>query len=72
MGPPRAGSTPEFLRAVSSMRPEKIVYVSCNPETQKRDLELLTKDGGQVKLIQGVVMFPHTEGLETVGSLARK
>lgn len=72
MDPPRAGSTPEFLRAVSSMRPEKIVYVSCNPETQKRDLELLTKDGWQVKLIQGVDMFPHTEGIETVVSLARK
>lgn len=72
MDPPRAGSTPEFLRAVSSMRPEKIVYVSCNPKTQKRDLELLTKDGWQVKLIQGVDMFPHTEGIETVVSLARK
>lgn len=71
MDPPRAGSTPEFLRAVSSMRPEKIVYVSCNPETQKRDLELLTKDGWQVKLIQGVDMFPHTEGIETVVLLSK-
>ena len=72
MDPPRAGSTPEFLQAVSAMRPEKIVYVSCNPETQKRDLELLTKEGWQVKLIQGVDMFPHTEGIETVVSLERK
>ena len=72
MDPPRAGSTPEFLQAVSAMRPEKIVYVSCNPETQKRDLELLIKEGWQVKLIQGVDMFPHTEGIETVVSLGRK
>ncbi len=72
MDPPRAGSTPEFLQAVSAMRPEKIVYVSCNPETQKRDLELLIKEGWKVKLIQGVDMFPHTEGIETVVSLGRK
>ena len=71
MDPPRAGSTPEFLQAVSAMRPEKIVYVSCNPETQKRDLELLTKKGWQVKLIQGVDMFPHTEGIETVVLLSK-
>ena len=75
MDPPRAGSTPEFLQAVSAMRPEKIVYVSCNPETQKRDLELLIKEGWKVKkvkLIQGVDMFPHTEGIETVVSLGRR
>ncbi len=66
MDPPRAGSTPEFLQAVSAMRPEKIVYVSCNPETQKRDLELLIKERWKVKKIQGVDMFPHTEGIETV------
>lgn len=72
MDPPRAGSTPEFLQAISAMRPEKIVYVSCNPETQKRDLEILIKAGWQVKLIQGVDMFPHTEGIETVVSLERK
>lgn len=72
MDPPRAGSTPEFLQAISAMRPEKIVYVSCNPETQKRDLEILIKEGWQVKLIQGVDMFPHTEGIETVVSLERK
>ena len=66
MDPPRAGGTPEFLQAVSAMRPEKIVYVSCNPETQKRDLELLIKERWKVKKIQGVDMFPHTEGIETV------
>lgn len=66
MDPPRAGSTPEFLQAVSAMRPEKIVYVSCNPETQKRDLELLIKERWKVKKIQGVDMFPHAEGIETV------
>ena len=72
LDPPRAGSTPACIGAVSRMAPRRVVYVSCNPETQKRDLELLTKEGWQVKLIQGVDMFPHTEGIETVVSLGRK
>lgn len=71
MDPPRAGSTPEFLHAVSDMGPEKLVYISCNPETQSRDLELLVKRGWQVKMIQGVDMFPHTDGIETVVLLRR-
>lgn len=71
LDPPRAGSTPEFLKAVSAMRPEKIVYVSCNPETQKRDLELLVKEGWQVKKIQGVDMFPHTDGIESIVLLSK-
>src|SRR5699024_10102666 len=52
MDPPRAGSTPEFLDAVSRMSPEKLVYISCNPETQKRDLEILKKKGWGVRMIQ--------------------
>ncbi|MFR3451939.1 MAG: hypothetical protein ACLTSX_10780 [Collinsella sp.] len=41
MDPPRAGSTPEFLDAASSLAPRRIVYISCNPHTQVRDLEHL-------------------------------
>ena len=72
MDPPRAGSTVEFLDAVDSMNPEKLVYVSCNPETQQRDLKHLAKKGWQVKMIQPVDMFPHTEHVETVALLSRK
>ena len=45
LDPPRAGSTPEFLRAAAAMRPSRMVYVSCDPATQARDLELLTRLG---------------------------
>lgn len=71
MDPPRAGSTPEFLDAVSRMNPEKLVYISCNPETQQRDLEYLRKRGWQVKMIQPVDMFPHTDHVETVVLMSR-
>ena len=43
MDPPRAGSSPEFLRAAAVLAPDRIVYISCNPETQSRDLAVLTK-----------------------------
>ena len=71
MDPPRAGSTPEFLEAVSRMQPEKLVYVSCNPETQQRDLKVLKEKGWQVKKIQPVDMFPHTGRVETVALLSK-
>lgn len=71
MDPPRAGSTPEFLNAVSQMKPKKIVYVSCNPETQKRDLELLVKKGWKVEMIQPFDLFPHTVHVEVVTCLQR-
>ena len=72
MDPPRAGSTPEFLDAVSRMSPEKLVYISCNPETQKRDLEILKKKGWGVRMIQPVDLFPHTEHIENIVVLGRK
>lgn len=72
MDPPRAGSTPEFLSAVNFMAPEKILYISCNPETQKRDLEILRKMGWKVLRIQPVDMFPHAEHVETVCLLSKK
>lgn len=71
MDPPRAGSTPEFLDAVTRLQPERLVYISCNPQTQKRDLEILVKKGWQVRRIQPVDMFPHTEHVETVVSLSK-
>ncbi len=47
MDPPRSGSTPEFMEALCRLRPDKIVYISCNPETLARDLEYLTgRDAG--------------------------
>ena len=66
MDPPRAGSTPEFLSAVTSIAPERVVYVSCNAVTQARDLEVLRAQGYRMELLTPVDMFPHTKHVETV------
>ncbi|MBP3445817.1 MAG: 23S rRNA (uracil(1939)-C(5))-methyltransferase RlmD [Clostridia bacterium] len=72
MDPPRAGSDEAFLSSVVTLGPKKIVYVSCNPETQERDLKYLIKNGYKVKKIQPVDMFPHTNHVETVVLLTKK
>ena len=71
MDPPRAGSTPEFLQAAAQLGPSRIVYVSCNPETQVRDIALLQKHGYQLRIVQPVDMFPHTDHVETVVLLTK-
>ena len=70
MDPPRAGASKEFLLSLLKLKPEKIVYISCNPKTLARDLQTLTKSYKTEK-IQGVDMFPFTEHIETVVSLKR-
>ena len=72
MDPPRAGSTPEFLAAAVALAPRRIVYISCNPETQARDLEQLARDGYRLERLTPVDMFPHTTHVETVAVLSRK
>ena len=72
MDPPRAGSTEEFLTAVKTLAPKKLVYISCNPVTLSRNLEFITKNGYEVKKIQPVDMFPFTDHCETVVLLVRK
>lgn len=72
MDPPRAGSDRKFLSSAVTLSPEKIVYISCNPETQQRDLFYLIKNGYKVKKIQPVDMFPFTAHVETVVLLAKK
>lgn len=71
MDPPRAGSDRKFLSSAVHLSPEKIVYISCNPETQQRDLFYLTKNGYKVKKIQPVDMFPYTNHVETVVLLCK-
>ena len=71
MDPPRAGSTPEFLDAASSLAPRRIVYISCNPHTQVRDLEHLGRAGYRLERLTPVDLFPHTEHVETVAILTR-
>lgn len=69
MDPPRAGSTEEFLRAAAALSPERIVYISCNPETQARDVEFLDSIGYAVVAVQPVDMFPHTDHIECIVAL---
>ena len=71
LDPPRAGSTPVFLDALCRVSPARAVYISCNPETQRRDLEYLAERGWKVESVQGVDMFPHTEHIETVVLLSK-
>lgn len=66
MDPPRAGSSVEFIDALAELAPSRVVYISCNPETQVRDCRLLRDRGYRVKAVQAVDMFPHTDHVECV------
>ena len=72
MDPPRAGSTAEFLDGVAELAPERVVYVSCNVETQARDLEYIRKKGYRIESVTPVDMFPHTKHVESVAVLTRR
>ncbi|MBD9019047.1 MAG: 23S rRNA (uracil(1939)-C(5))-methyltransferase RlmD [Coprococcus comes] len=72
MDPPRAGSDQKFLSSLVKLNPDRVVYISCNPETLARDLGYLTRKGYAVRKIQPVEMFCFTEHVETVCLLSRK
>ncbi len=65
MDPPREGSTPQFINAISYLKPRTVIYISCNPLTLKRDLSLF-KDSYQIKSIVGYDNFPRTKHLEVI------
>lgn len=69
--PPRSGSDENFLRALASMKPNQIVYVSCNPQTQMRDLKVLMKYGYTAEDCYPFDMFPRTAHVECVCLLTR-
>ena len=66
MDPPRSGSTEKFIDCVIKMKPSRVVYISCDPDTLKRDLLYFIKKGMKVEKIQPVDMFPFTSHVETV------
>lgn len=70
MDPPRAGSTKEFVDAVISLAPERVVYVSCNPETLARDLKWFCR-AYRVETIRPYDMFPLTGHVESVCLLSK-
>lgn len=69
--PPRKGLAQEFIDAVLEIKPSRMVYVSCNPATLARDLQLLSKGGYDVIKVQPVDMFPQTTHVETIVLLQR-
>ena len=71
MDPPRAGSTKTFIEAIRTLQPRQVVYVSCDPTTQARDLKMFAKIGYQSHDVYPVDMFPHTEHVETVCLLSK-
>ena len=71
MDPPRSGSTPEFLNSLLKIKPDRIVYISCGPDTQARDIKVLIKGGYKVTACQPFDLFPHTEHVETVCLLSK-
>jgi len=69
--PPRKGCTPEFLDQLIAFGPSRVVYVSCDPATQVRDLKQLTAGGYQLADVQPFDLFPHTRHLECVMTLVK-
>lgn len=69
--PPRAGMHEDVVKKILEMQSERIVYVSCNPATQARDLSLL-ETAYTIEKVQPVDMFPHTHHVENVALLVRK
>ncbi|APG28622.1 23S rRNA (uracil-5-)-methyltransferase RumA [Syntrophotalea acetylenivorans] len=72
INPPRSGCQAEVLEALAELAPARIIYVSCNPATLARDLDLLHEKSYRVTELQPVDMFPQTAHLETVVHLQHR
>ena len=69
--PPRAGMHPDVVKVIMEAAPERIVYVSCNPASQARDLAMMSPMY-EITAVQPVDMFPHTMHVENVCALKLK
>ncbi|MCW1922179.1 hypothetical protein OKA05_06420 [Luteolibacter arcticus] len=68
---PRKGCSPEFLEQLIAFGPSRVLYVSCDPATQVRDLAILKEGGFQLQKVQPFDLFPHTRHLECMMTLTR-
>ncbi len=71
LDPPRVGCTPEVVAGVIALAPGRIVYVSCDPATQARDLCRFIDQGYRVERIQPIDMFPQTKHIEVIATLRK-
>ena len=67
--PPRSGMNPKTVKDILALMPQKIIYISCNPATQARDIKLLCDGGYKLIKLRPVDMFPHTFHIENVALL---
>lgn len=72
LDPPREGCPKEVLEGLSRLHPQRIIYVSCNPATQARDIKYLTEQGFTLAALQPIDMFPQTRHIEVIALLASK
>jgi len=72
LDPPRTGCEKAVLKAVVDMQPLKIIYISCNPATQARDISYLKEQGYDLKDLKPFDMFPQTEHIEVIGVLDKR
>ena len=70
--PPRKGLDASFIETTAAVKPERIVYISCNPATLARDLALFAEEGYVTKEVQPVDLFPQTTHVECVVLLERR
>lgn len=72
MDPPRSGTDQRFIDSVASLKPKKVIYISCDPSTQVRDIALFKKIGYEANEMYPVDLFPHTKHVESIVLLTLK
>jgi tRNA/tmRNA/rRNA uracil-C5-methylase (TrmA/RlmC/RlmD family) len=72
LDPPRSGCSESTLKAIADLETQKIIYISCNPATQARDVKYLNEHGYTLLSLLPMDMFPQTEHIEIIGLLATR
>lgn len=72
LDPPRSGLSKKIIRRADRLKPKKILYISCNPITQKRDFSWFSEYGWKPSSITGYDFFPHTPHMETFATLEKR